>query len=215
MTFPCLSRADMTLRNLSKTHGKNKSKGCGAKRKERGQSWTCQLSQGQKQHCLSCRRSPTRLVSAWSGGGTVPTCSSSSEASGAPLKQPEHIKAFRLRAGQMQNGADENLQPHFIRQVIAGTPVPHTNAMCMIPERKFPSHVAPFTGNTGSSTDSAQRTATWRLVASEAVSAPRIASTARSSAVSASIWAVSTERSARILRVEQALWNSAASSRVS
>ena len=68
----------------------------------------------------------------------------------------------------MQNGADENLQPHFVRQVIASTPTPQIHAMCMTPEREFSIHVASFTGNAGSSTNSARRTATWRLAASEA-----------------------------------------------
>ena len=63
MTFSFLSRAE----------------GCGAKETECGQSWTL--------------RPPTRLVDTWSGGGTVPTySSSSSEASGAPLKQPEQAR---------------------------------------------------------------------------------------------------------------------------
>ena len=129
MTFLFLSRTDTALKHLCKTHGNQKSEGCGAKRKERGQNWTCQLCQGQRWHCHLCRRSPTRLVGTWSSGGTVPTCSSSSsEASGAPLKQPAHIKAFRLRAGQIQDGADENLQPRFAGQVIAGTPVPSIHA---------------------------------------------------------------------------------------
>ena len=62
----------------------------------------------------------------------------------------------------MQNGADEKLQPHFVRQVIAGTPVPEIHAMCMTQEREFSIHVASFTGNAGSSTDSALRMAPWR-----------------------------------------------------
>ena len=44
-----------------------------------------------------------------------------------------------------------------------------------------------------------------RMVASEARSASRFASSARSSAMSASIWAVSTERSGRMLRVDRVL----------
>ena len=121
---------------------------------------------------------------AWSipgrGGGTVPTySSSSSEASGAPLKQLEHTKAFRLRARQMQNNADGNLQRHVVRQMIASTPMPQIHAMCMTPEREFSIHVASFTSDAGSSTD---------------LRAPR-----ESSAVSASIWTGSTKRAERTL----------------
>ena len=67
----------------------------------------------------------------------------------AALFPLEHIQAFRLRASQMQNGADENLQPLFVRQVIAGTPMTWINAMCMTPEREFSIDVALFTGNAG------------------------------------------------------------------
>ena len=73
---------------------------------------------------------------------------------------------------QTQNGADENHQPSFVRQVITGTPMPQIHAMCMTPDREFSIHVASFTGNEGSSTDSARRMATWRLVASDAKSDP-------------------------------------------
>ena len=104
----------MALKHLCRTQGK-KSEGCGENGKECGQSWPCQLCHGQRWLCHLCRRSRVRLVDTWSGGGTVPTCSSSSsEATGSPLKQAELIKAFRLRAGQMHNGADENLQPHLV-----------------------------------------------------------------------------------------------------
>ena len=43
------------------------------------------------------------------------------EANGAHLKQPEHIQTFQFRAGPTKNGAEENLQPHSVHQVIAGS----------------------------------------------------------------------------------------------
>ena len=105
---------------------------------------------GQRWHCHLCRRLPTRLVDTWSGGGTVPTySSSSSETYAAPFKQLEHIQAFRLRASQMLNGASENLQPLFVRQVIASTPMTWINAMCMDSWEVLCRRGRLFTGNAG------------------------------------------------------------------
>ena len=112
MTFPFLSRAAMALKHLCKTHGKNPSVAERRRRSaDRPGHASCAKDRGGIAGCAADRRP------AWSGGSTVPTysssSSSSSETSGAPLKQQKHIKAFRSpEQARCKTGADENLQPH-------------------------------------------------------------------------------------------------------